>query len=224
MLDAIITSSLELIAAFSGFYFLLKNRNSKLRPFVYFLVITVCVDALGSYTSFIDRIEFLKFLKGTRFETNSWLFNLYVIGSMFFFIIFYRQFIKNKKLKRVLTLLIIASILVVSFNFYLEKSLFYVNILKYNFIWTTFSVFICVSIYFYELLLSDNILIFYKSTLFYISIGILLWWLIYPPMIFYMPYYREIYPNVISIRSTIIIFANVYMYGCFIIGFLWGKE
>ena len=224
MLHAIISSSFELIAAFSGFYFLRKNRNSKLRLFVYFLVITVFVDALGSYTSFIDKIEILKVLKTTPFRTNSWLFNIYLIFSSLFYLYFYKTLLSKKKHKKIITLLLFITIFIIPLNIYIDRSTFFDALIKYNFIWTTFLVFICVSLYFYELLLSDNVLNFYKSTLFYISIGILLWWLIMPPMMFYMPYYKEIYPNVVNIRFTLIICANIYMYGCFIIGFLWGKE
>jgi hypothetical protein len=215
---------LELIAAFSGFYYLKKNKNSKLRYFVYFLVITVCVDALGWYTSFLDKFEFLKRLKETRFETNFWLFNTFIIGSLFFYISFYKNILSIKNNTKLLKTLLIISVLVVFFNIYVAGSSYFETNLKYNFIWTTFCVFICVSLYFYELLISDKILVFYKSSLFYISIGLLLWWLVFPPMIFYMPYYKKIYPEVVRLREIILLVLNIYLYSCYIIGFLWGKE
>ncbi|MEH1008282.1 hypothetical protein VDP25_11095 [Winogradskyella sp. ECml5-4] len=224
MLHAIVTSLLELIAAFSGFYFLSKNRDSKLRPFVYFLVITVFTDAMGSYTSFIDRIEFLHGLKTTPFVANSWLFNIYIVGSLFFYIYFYKTQLMYPKHKKILNLLCAISVLVVIINIYFGWSILFGMLLKYNILWTTLSVFICVSLYFYEVLMSDKILIFYKSTLFYISIGLLLWWLIVPPLVFYMPYYKKIYPNLVSMRNGMLIMANIYLYGCFTIGFIWGKE
>lgn len=219
-MEGFIVIILELIAAFSGFYYLEKNNNSKLRYFVYFLVITVFVDALGSYTSF----EFLRPEKDSLFYQNYWLFNIYITGSLFFYISFYRNILTTKKLKKALMYLMVISFFVVIYNIYKGGDIFFKTNLKYNFIWTTFSVFICVSFYFYELLISDKVLNFYKSSLFYISIGLMIWWLVFPPMIFYMPYYKTIYPEVVQVRGIILLVLNIYLYGCYIIGFLWGKE
>ncbi len=219
-----VTHILEFIAAFSGFYYLTKNKNSKLRYFVYYLVLTVCLDALGTYTSLYNTFDFLKPIQDTIFRENFWLYNIYVIGSLFFYIIFYKRILKNKRLKKVLSILLVISIFIVCFNLFKGGIKFFETNLKYNFIWTTFSVFVCVALYFYEVLISDDILIFYKSSLFYISIGLLLWWLVLPPMIFYMPYYKEIYPEVVQVRGVIMLVLNIYLYGCYIIGFLWGKE
>lgn len=216
----LIVNILELIAAFSGFYYINKNHNSKLRYFVYFLVITVCVDALGWYTSF----EFLRPEEDSLFYDNFWLFNTFIIGSLFFYICFYRTMLITKKLKKALTYLMIISIFVIIYNTFKAGYIFFKTNLKYNFIWTTFSVFICVAFYFYELLISDKVLYFYKSSLFYISIGLLIWWLVMPPMIFYIPYYKTVYPEVVQVRGIMLLVLNVYLYSCYIIGFLWGKE
>jgi hypothetical protein len=139
-LESFFVNILELVAAFSGFYYLKKNNDSKLRYFVYFLVVTVCVDALGSYTNF-------KFSRPTRdslFYENFWLFNAFVIGSLFFYISFYRYILENPKLKKALTVLLIISFLVIIFNTFNAGAMFFRTNLKYNFIWTTFSVFLCV--------------------------------------------------------------------------------
>lgn len=223
-MEGFIVNILELLAAFSGFYFLMKNKDSKLRPFVYFLVITVCVDALGSYASLYENFEFLKPIQATQFKENFWLYNTYIIGSLFFFIVFYIGILQIERHKKILKILIVLSILVVSFNIFESGEIYFKMYLKYNFIWTTFCVFLAVSFYFYEVLMSDKVLVFYKSSLFYISVGLLLWWLVLPPFIFYMPYYKEIYPQVVNFRGVIILSINIYLYSCYIIGFLWGKE
>lgn len=211
---------LELIAAFSGFYYLSRNKTSKLRHFVYFLVLTVCVDALGLYTLF----ESIRPPKDSIWHMNSWLYNSFIMGSLFFYLSFYKSILTHQKFKKILSLLILISVVIVIVNVFNAGSNFFKTNITYNFIWTTFSVFICVSFYFYELLLSDRILVFYKSSLFYISIGLLIWWLILPPLEFYMPYYKKIYPEVVGMKKMIILLTNIYLYSCYTIGFLWGKE
>lgn len=219
-----ITNIFELIAAFAGFYYLSKNRTSKLRSFVYFLVITVFVDAIGSYAILYNTIGFLKPIETTIFKENLWLYNTFVIGSLFFYIHFYKTILKSKRNKKILNILLLVSVLIVTFNIYRSGLLYFTGNLKYNFTWTTFSVFICTTLFFFELLMSDRFLLFYKSPIFYISIGLLFWWLIFPPLIFYMPYYKEIYPEMVNLRETILILTNIFLYGCYTIGFVWGKE
>lgn len=221
---ALITNFLEIIAAFSGFYFLRKNKDSKMRYFVYFLVFTISVEALASYTHLYDKVGFLKVLEETKFRSNFWLFNIYIIISLLFYIKFYKRILKYSSHKKILKSLFIISLFVIPICTYIERDGFFNTNLSYNFIWTTFSVFICVSLYFYELLMSDNLLSFHRSTLFYISIGLLLWWLVFPPVAFYFPYYKETHPEMVNLKGTILILTNVYLYGCYTIGFLWGKE
>jgi len=211
---------LELVAAFSGFYYLKKYPDSSLRYFVYFLVITVFVDAVGSYTNF----NFIRPERDTLFYENFWLYNTYVIVSLFFYITFYYFQIQRKNLKNVVKFLVVISSFVITYIIYHEGEMFFKTNLKYLFICTTFSVFLCVAFYFYEVLMSDKILVFYRSALFYISIGLLLWWLIFPLLIFYMPYFKEIYPGLVRKVGIILVWTNIYLYGCYTFGFLWGKE
>ena len=221
---AIVTNAVEIIAAFSGFYYLSKNRNSKIRYFVYFLVFTILVEALGSYTHLYDKIEILSTLKGTRFEQNYWLFNIFIVVSLIFYILFYRLVLTRHFHKKVLLYLLFTSLLVIPILTFIQREEFFSNNLSYNFIWTSLSVFICVCLYFYELLMSNKVLKFYKSTLFYISIGLFLWWLVFPPVVFYFPFYNEDNKEMISMKGIILITTNIYLYSCLTIGFLWGKH
>lgn len=223
-MEGILITSFELLAAFSGFYHLSKKNESRLRPLVYFLVITVFVEAVGSYRNFYGKLDFVDALIGTKFENNLWLYNGYVIVSLFFFLSFYRSILSNLRNKKLLKILLLTSILVIGLDLYYSGSKYFETNLGYSFIWTTFCVFICVALYFYEVLMSDKVLNFYNSSLFYISIGLLIWWLVLPPMIVYMPYYIEINPDVVRIRTLIFLFSNIILYSCYVIGFLWGKE
>ena len=221
---ALITYIVEIIAAFSGFYFYKKNRGSKIRYFFYFLVFTLCVESIATYTSLYDKLDFLRPLQQTKFQHNFWLYNSFVIVSMFFYLFFYEKVLRTNFNKKIIRVLSVISIFVVLYNLYKFSGDYFTTNLKYNFLWVTVCVFVCVALYFHELLMSDKILSFYRSTLFYISIGLLVWWLVFPPVALYLPYYKTAYPNMIYLRGFMLIVANVFLYGCYTIGFLWGKD
>ncbi|WP_369995412.1 hypothetical protein [Winogradskyella sp.] len=222
--EGFIITLFELLAAFAGFYHLSKNKNSRLRPLVYFLVITVFVEAIGSYRNFYGKLEFLDILIGTKFEFNAWLYNAYLILSLFFYQKFYLSIVENDRNKKIIKTLIILSVFVVGFDLYISGASYFKRNLEISFIWTTFTVFVCVVIYFYEVLLSDKVLKFYNSALFYISIGLLIWWLVLPPMIVYMPLYKTTNPGLVNMRTYIFVASNIILYGCYTFGFLWSKE
>jgi hypothetical protein len=223
-MEGFIITAFELLAAFAGFYHLSKNNTSRLRPLVYFLVITVFVEAIGSYRNFYGKLDFLDYLIGTRFESNSWLYNAFLIVSLFFYLLFYHAIVSSDKSKKILIGLIFISIIVVGIDLYYSGYQYFERNLEYTFIWTTFAIFICVVSYFYEILMSDKVLKFYHSALFYISIGLIIWWLVLPPMIVYMPLYKRVNPDLVRIRTYIYVISNVILYSSFIIGFLWAKE
>jgi hypothetical protein len=223
-MEGFIITFFELLAAFAGFYYLSKKSDSRLRPLVYFLVITVFVEAVGSYRNFYGKIDFIDKLIGTKFEYNGWLYNAFLIFSLFFYLNFYLSIVSGLKSRLILKCLIFASILIVGTDLYVSGLDYFKYHLEYTFIWTTFVVFVCVALYFYELLLSDNILRFYNSALFYISVGLLVWWLILPPMIVYMPFYKVNNPELVTMRTYIFIISNIILYSGYVIGFLWGKE
>lgn len=220
--DALITYFLEIIAALAGFYYLKRHMDSKLRPLVYFLVFTLVIEAVGSYTNFIKIFKVLEPINNTIFKENFWLYNFFIIISLLFYVRFYHHVLVRKSHKNILNILSVLSVLIVSASIYIHG--LFDSYLKYNFLLTSFCVFICVTLYFYEILMSNEILKFYKAPLFYISIGLLIWWLVFPLMIFYMPYYKQIYPEVVNIRAYILIGTNVILYGCYTVGFLYGKE
>lgn len=223
-MEGFIITFFELLAAFAGFYHLSKKSNSRLRPLVYFLVVTVFVEAVGSYRNFYGKIDFLDKLIGTKFEYNGWLYNAFLICSLFFYLKFYLSIVTNQINKKALQVLILISIIVVGIDLYNSGIDYFKYNLEFSFIWTTFVVFVCVALYFYEILISDKVLKFYNSALFYISIGLLIWWLILPPMIVYMPLYKTSNPGLVNMRTLIFLISNVILYSGFVFGFVWCKE
>lgn len=211
------TLILECIALVSGFFCLYKNRRSELRPLVFFLLFTISVELIGSYTRFIDDWAFLYFLKETPFERNFWLYNCFIIVSLFFYIRFYRNRLRFLKFKRFLNYLTIVSI---PFTIMIFTNEYFLTYVKAIVLWTSLTVFICTSLYFYELMQSSSILVFYKLPMFYVSLGLFMWWLILPPIALYMPYYSKIYPEFVAFRGYSLFILNVILYSIYTIAFV----
>src|SRR5690606_27997923 len=88
---------------------------------------------------------------------------------------------------------------------------------------STLAVFFAISLYLYEILNSDCILIFYQSINFYISATVLIWWLITTPLVFYELYFSQADWNFVFLKYQIFLFANVFMYVSFTLALIFCK-
>ena len=82
-------------------------------------------------------------------------------------------------------------------------------------------IFLCAVFYFLEILLSDSILLFYKSINFYISAAIFMWWLIVTPLVFFENYNTTSDWDFVFLKWQIKLFANIFMYLTFTFGLIW---
>ena len=74
-----------------------------------------------------------------------------------------------------------------------------------------------------EILLSDTILVFYKSINFYISVAILIWWLIITPIVFFEKYNTTSDWDYVFLKWQIKLFANICMYLTFTFALIFCK-
>lgn len=100
------------------------------------------------------------------------------------------------------------------------SGVFFVNISTYGSITGTLILVLCILAYYYEMLKSSSILYFYRDVAFYISIGVLIRYLVVPPLYIYNKYFSLSSPEFVEIHSIIMSIANLFMYGMFIIGFI----
>lgn len=224
------THSLEFLAAITGFLYYKKYKNSSVKYFIYFLFFIAISDSLCLYTNYVHPGKFLNFLIGTKFEKNHWWSNVYwVIGAIMFFAFYYRKILKTQIYKQVIKVASYSffafSIIYIAFNWDAFFNQFFIVLDLLGAI----IIFLCTILYFIEILLSDKILVFYKSMNFYISATIFIWWLIISPMSFYDVYYKyevgksfydqEFY----NLRRLVFLFSNIFMYLTFIFAFIWCK-
>ena len=214
----------ELLSALIGTFFIFKFKEKEIKYFCYFLWLTFFIEVIGNYPIYIDNFYFLNPLKDTVFKRNFWLFNLYGISQILFYLFFYLKVVDYKFSKKILKGLFLVYTLFAAFNLLFRGQDFFLKYINDNFYSGTFCVLVCVFVFFYEMLNSNKILVFYNSFAFYVSIGLLVWWLVFPPLIVYYGYYNPIYPEFIKIRNIILLLVNVFVYTCFIFGFICHKR
>lgn len=78
--------------------------------------------------------------------------------------------------------------------------------------------------YFYQLSTSDKILTFYREKMFWVSLGLLVFWLGALPFYGLFNYIYVNYPGVFTYYYPIILAFNYTMYTCFLVSFIWERK
>ena len=214
----------EFISALVGSIIFIRTDKPLFKSFSFFLWFTFLVEVFGNYSNYIHSFSFLISLQNTDFSKNYWLYNFFGIFQVFFYIFFYLKAVRTNFTIKILKWLLVFYFFSTGFILIIKHEDYFFRYINDNFYVGTFCVLICIFIYFYEILQSDKILIFYKSFVFYVSIGLLIWWLVFPPLILYYPYFNTAYPEFIRLRNIILLSVNVFMYSCFIFGFIWDRQ
>jgi hypothetical protein len=186
-------------------------------------------ECLAIYPKVIQQNEPLfkveVYLKGTKFERNYWVYNLFwnFLGPLFLSF-YYSKILKTKSfkviIKTVAAVFLVASLIYIGFHFdsFFNSSVIFLKI-------SALSVIILnIVLYFIEILSGEQILTFYKSFNFYASAALFIWWLVTTPMVFYQIYYSKADWNFIFLRWQIFLTANFFMYSIFTFAFIWCRR
>lgn len=214
----------EMLAALIGLIYYKKYKETITKYFIWYLIYIVVLESVGKYALYVRNGGFFSFLKGTLIESNHWWYTIFwQIGAILFFSFYFRKVLENVfniAFLRILTLLFVSSSLV---SILLDLKLFFKGWIPLIRISGAVVIFSCVILYFLELLRSDKILHFHKSLSFYISITILVFWLITTPLIFYAKYYTVSDWSFIYLKHKIYVYVNVFMYLMFSVGLIVSK-
>ncbi|WP_461303902.1 hypothetical protein [Aureisphaera sp.] len=216
---------LELLATIAGFYFL-KKSPANIFPekyFVQFLLFTVIVELIGSYApiAYFEGYNTFSFLKDTPVADNKWLYNIYSIVSGGFFAFYFAQHIKNKVWKKLLFYIMYAFVITSIVNL-LATDVFFTKDSRYSNIVGTFVILLSVILFYFDLLRSDKILNIRFSMPVYVSIGVVIFYLSITPITIFSEYFSRGSGNslFVEMQSKLILYSNIFMYSCFILGFL----
>ncbi|MAL23490.1 MAG: hypothetical protein CMP05_07570 [Xanthomarina sp.] len=222
---SILITSIEILAVFVGLIFYKKHKYSDAKYFIFILVYLFIIEFLGAYTIYVEKFEFLHnvkvALKDTLFEKNRWWFTLFWnIGGVLIFALYYQKVLKNKFYANLLKA---STVIFLVFSFYIILSNwkdFFVKSFSSIDIAGALIIIQCAFYYFLEILSNERVLKFYKDLNFYISIAILIFWLIISPLAFYEVYYSTADWNYIILKWQVYLFANLFLYGMFAIGLI----
>ncbi len=219
----IIINVFEIAAVVSGIFYTVKNKEDIYsRYFVYFLMFTVFIVELifGWLPGLIKKIDALSFLKDTIFTSNQWTYNINDLVSFSFYLSFFAFQIKSDRNKKNAFVVIILFLISAIINLLLT-SVFFEGISSYIYIVGSLLLFLFISYYFFQLFLSENLLIFYKTIPFYVAIGCSLFYLCVTPIFIYEKFYFEsINVEYKKIHKLLLTLINVFTYSTYTIGFI----
>ncbi len=221
-INLIIINLFELIAAIAGTVYIRKYRVEKsTRYFVLFLWFNVFIEIIfGWLPTFIENFEFLHFLQDTIFAKNKWIYNTFEVITTLFYLLYFNSLYESGKFKKIGIRIVFIYLFFSVFNL-VFSDVFYTSSSAPNSIFGTLLLVLFIMYYYYQILQSDKILNFYKSIPFYVSVGVLVFHLIVNPIFIYEQYYsHSVSYEFVRVFLTILTIVNIFMYSCYIIGFL----
>ncbi len=210
----------EWIAFFYSLYYY-KFKKDRFSLYIsLFLGLTVLAETVGHYPMYLDDFDFLSKLKGTRFEKNYWMFNIYTIINDIFYLWFFIRTFKSRRVKKIITYFSYVYV-VLAIGYLFTPDVFFEGSSKFSLIVGTTLIITAIFTYYLELLQDDRILYLSKSLTFYVSVGSLFFALIATPAFLYDAYFVEKNnPEFVKIRYILIIAANYILYPAYIVGFM----
>tara|TARA_Y100000815_G_scaffold230088_2_gene219718 strand:- start:490 stop:1203 length:714 start_codon:yes stop_codon:yes gene_type:complete len=207
-----ITHLVEFIPAFVGLIVLRKYKNTTAKYIIYFLIYVFFIELIGSYPEYLQNNGYFHLIEDTLIEHNYWWFNLtWWIGlsSVMFYINY-----KITKINR------FRKVLMYGYFIYLLQIIFYI-IFRFEDVFgsgyfisvaSLWIVLLCIIIYFFEVLNSKRVILFYKSLYFYFNSLIFIWILIVMPLDFFEAYFNTDDWNYVYFKWKIYLLSNIFLY------------
>lgn len=219
---------LELAAALSGSYYWLKTKDNSVRPFVWFLWVTVFVETFAMYTYLFAHFDnsFINWIESSVFATNSWIYTIYDFTTLILVGMFMLRNTKKVSSHKVIKIIIVGCSAFTVCYFSLIGGFFKMSF-NYDWLVQTFALFIMFLLYLSELIKSEQILYFYKSHVFYLIFAITFWKICLTPLFIFDIHYREFNSNFIAFRNIFLNTSIILLYSCYTFAFLyslWHKK
>ncbi|REE07878.1 hypothetical protein DFQ09_11072 [Winogradskyella pacifica] len=212
----------ELAAALAGSYYWLKTKEDAVRPFVWYLWMTVFIETVSMYTylySYFDT-PLINWIESSIISSNTWLYNIYDFISLILIGMFMIRNTNKDFSHRIIKIIVLIGSVLKVIYFSISGD-FFIMSLPYNLAVQTFALFIMFLLYLRELIQSEQILNFYKSHVFYISLGITLWYICLTPLFIFDSYYNAVNENFIVFRGLFLDTFNILLYSCYTFAFLY---
>ncbi|MDJ0644736.1 MAG: hypothetical protein QNJ57_02030 [Flavobacteriaceae bacterium] len=208
----------ELVSAVVGTVFFYKYKHTHLKYFLYLLWYITISEFLGEY---IKVSGHMAYVDEEGFIYNKWVYNIlnFITFNTLYFI-YYKQ-LDTKVFKKLIKIFAVVFSVLFIINF-----TFFQNFIIHSAVAPRIAgaIFLVTSIIFYfiELLRSEKVLVFHRLLLFWISIGLLLFYTGTIPFVLKWNGYMLI-PGIHELFLIVYVLAIV-MYLIFTFGFIWSKK
>lgn len=199
----------QVITAIVGTIYFYKYDKTILK---YFLIILWYIA--------INDIFGLILKKYFGFESVTLLYNIYYIIVFSYFMLLFRNFVSNKNRKKLIFIFLIIYLISSFINCFFENYLEEVATAPY--IIGAILVIIAIIFYYIDILNSEKVLYVNKNLLFWISIGVLIYYAGNIPFRIVRNYVGELVDA--SIQYLVLVILTFVMNICFIIGFIWSSK
>ena len=213
----------ELLAAIFGTIYFYKYKNTHLRIFLYLLWLITFSEFLAYFISRPGhKIEALLYYnEENKNFYNFWIYN--ILDSISFLVYYYifHNALQTLKYRYFIKIFAISYCILSVINWLFVQD-FYTEMQSYLFIIGAIFLIISIIFYYIELMRSEKILKFHRGLLFWISIGLLIYYSgTIPFSVQYNGY--AIIPGIHELFLIIYILA-ITMYLIFTFGFIWSKK
>ena len=199
---------IELTTAIIGSIYINKYKETPLKFFIILLW----------YTSINEILVIFHFREISKF--NSLTYNIYNVINFTYLFFLFKYYLSNRKNKVLVTIFLIMYLLVFLINGFFENYL--TDFQRLPYILAALFLIITIVLYFIEVLNSEKVLFANKSLIFWISVGLLIYFVGIIPFRFLRNYYE--YLTDATIYFLVIFSLTVIMNICFIIGFIWSNK
>lgn len=217
-----VTFLMELLAALAGSIYLFYSKSNKksYRLFVIFLWSVLIIDLMGTYSglAYFDNYVHFGFLKGTPFVRNIWYYNIAEVYFICFYTNLFRKQLSGIKTRFLLKWVIISYLIFAVLNMFLSGKFFTGDLIISDII-GAFMIVSSVFLYFFDMMISDKVLNFYKDLFFFVAVGVSISYLSIIPINIYDSFISYQNEELLELFYTVMRYSNIFMYSMFVIGF-----
>jgi hypothetical protein len=209
----IITIVFEVIAMCAGFYRWKKNKGTVLNVFTVYLAVIVLCETTS------NRLLYYKYNMTVNYLATFFTIPL----EFFFFFYFFSKLIKTKAAAKYGILITVIGLTIFMFEEFIlktHKKYFFMSLF-----YSVSNVFLLIFViwFFLKFLKSENLLDYKRNPAFWISTGVLLFYLGTFPLFAMFNSLLEWNKRLFLNYYTVQFWLNWMMYSCFAIAFIWGK-
>ncbi|WP_452224588.1 hypothetical protein [Lacinutrix chionoecetis] len=219
----LITYAFEILALITGIIFYKKYKNTTTKLFIYYLFYVVFVEQMGMTFTNFHNFPLTRLLKNQGFHSTAWFNLFWMFGSILFVAGYVHSVLKKRQSKTAIKILSGIFVVVMISHFILFPQIFLKQHHQLYSISGALLILSCCSIYFIEYIKADDITKATTTFSFYALSALLIWWIVIAPILFFDAYNTEADWDFANLKRRIFVFANMFMYSLFTIGFIVSK-